>query len=237
MRLASRITHAIRRRPGPWAVAAVGLAVTAMLAVMTGPSLGAWTASASAGVSQTAGSLSMQVDGSCNANATTGFVASCGTVATAQYATPGTSGSDTVEVEDAGTLNPTNDLAFAWTLTPSACSGTNSTICADTFMTVQLDEWSASAGTFAPYACLYGPSSTVSTGTACDTPVSSSQGSASGFGSAGTLSIPLTPADSAEAWYHNSPAEIVITTELSPAAPTSDEGQTATVPFSLTMSA
>ncbi len=231
------IIKSIRNRPGPWAVAAAGLATTSLLAAMVGPSLGSWTAVADTGVSQTTGTLTESLNNGCAANATNGFVVSCGTFSSTSYAAPGAGGSTTTGAQDTGTINPTNNASFAWTLTPSACTGTNSTICGDTYLTVQLDEWSASAATFAPYACLYGPSTTVSTGTACATPTSSSQGSAAGFGGAGTISLPLTCLDAAECWYHTSPAQIVITTELSPSAPSSDEGQTATVPWSLTMSA
>lgn len=230
------ITKSIRNRPGPWALATAGLAVTSLLAAMVGPSLGSWTATASAGVSQGTGTLSEELNGSCIANATDGFAASCGTTAAATSSAPGQGGSVTTTVKDTGTINPTTDSGFAWTISPSACSGTNSTICADTYMTVQLNEWDASAGAFAPLACLYGPSTTVTTGSACTTPTSSSQGSASGFGAAGTISIPLTPLDAAESWYGQSVAQLIITTELSPSAPTSDEGQTATVPFAVTMS-
>lgn len=235
MSIGSKIKKEVRRHPRLYALGASGLALSAALALSVGPSLGAFTAAVGAGVSQQAGTLTEEVDSSCVAQASDSFAASCGTSEVTSYATPGTGGSTTFTVEDTGTLNPTNDSGFAWTLTPAACSGSNSTICDDTFATVQLDEWSASADAFAPDGCLYGPVD--SAGTGCATPTSSAQGSLEGLGAAGTISLPLTPADTGEAWYHGSPAQFIVTTELSPDASSSDEGQTATVDLSWTMSA
>ena len=235
-----RIGGSLRRRPGVWATAAAGVGTTALLAALVVPSLGAWTATVSEGVSQTAGTLAMDVSaasftGDCDATASNSWSATCTPTIVSSDEAPGyvmASATADWSVADTGTLLPGSlDPDFAFTLTPGACSGSNSTICADTWVTINSQTYSPSTATYSPTGCVYGPPP-ASGSSGCGAP--SSSYTLATLADAGILTLPDANVNFSM-WY-GAPA-FQVTVELSPSAPTSDQGATVTLPLSFTMSA
>lgn len=158
----------------------------------------------------------------CSANSTDTFSSSCGTPVDAPNEAPGYStDAGNFSVWDAGSLTPTNDPGITWALTPSACSGSTSTICSDTYITLELEQNGS------PVACLYGPAA--SGGSGCGAPTSSY--TLESLGTAGTLTVPQSDISTA------SPGtEILVTTELASNAPNSDQGAAASLTLTSTLS-
>jgi hypothetical protein len=131
-------------------VLVAGLALAAAGFAALGPSLGAFTAQVSSNAEVGAGSLDLALNPpspassptSCTANSTYGFSVTCNSAyVTTTAAAPSQSYSADWLASSSGTITPQNDPGFTFTLKPSTCSGTSSTICGDTEATV--DELSA----------------------------------------------------------------------------------------------
>lgn len=231
MSIGSKIKKEVRRHPRLYALGAGGLALSAALALSVGPSLGAFTASVSAGVAQQAGTLTEELTGAAcsdtTADAADSFAATCGTNEVAEYATPGSGGSMTITAQDTGTITPLTDSSFDFTLTPGSCTGSNSTICADTWVSIEVEGYDSG---WVPDGCIYG--GTATSAGAC--PALSDTYTLATLADAGTITLPIVPSNGT---FQTDGEEFVITTELSPSAPSSDEGATASEPLSWTMSA
>jgi len=228
----TRLLHHRLTRPAAAIGVAAGLAAAVLLAV--GPSMGAFTASISGGASQTAGVLSMVAGESgggttntCSADSTDGFSTSCSSVAVATATVPGQENGLNFYFNDSGTILSGIHAVVA----PGSCSGSNSTICADTYVTVS---WWFPGQVAA--VCLYGPSG--GTSGSCGAPTSAY--TLAGLAQTGTL--PVT-GDSVYKWTYssgvNSPtaADLYVTLELSPSAPSADEGATVSIPLTTTFTA
>jgi len=163
----------------------------------------------------------------CSADSSDGFAASCSSVAVATATVPGQENTLNVYYNDSGTILSGIHAAVA----PGSCTGSDSTICADTEVTVT---WWFPGQEGA--ICLYGPSG--GTAGSCGAPTSAY--TLADLAKAGTL--PATGGSTYE-WTSSSEvnsvtaAELTVTFELSPTAPTSDEGATASIPLTATFSA
>jgi len=138
-------------------VLVAGLALAAAGFAALGPSLGAFTAQVSSQAEVGAGRLDLALNPpslassptNCTANAGNNyFAANCSAAEIAQSAAPSQSYSADWLASSSGTITPQNDPGFTFTLTPSTCSGTSSTICGDTEATV--DELSAEPNVATP---------------------------------------------------------------------------------------
>lgn len=135
-------------------VAGLGLAAAGFAAL--GPSLGAFTATVSSQAEVGAGSLDLALNPpspassptSCTANAGNGFSATCNGADVTTTAAPSQVNAGDWQAASSGTITPGNDLGFTFTLTPSTCSGSSSTICGDTEATV--DELAAQPNVATP---------------------------------------------------------------------------------------
>jgi len=226
----SKLTHLLHHRlTRPVTAIGVAAALVAAVALSVGPSMGAFTASITGGGSQTAGVLSMSASESgagttytCSADSSDGFSASCSNVAVATATVPGQENGWSVTFNATGTI--TSDIHAA--LTPGSCTGSNSTICADTDVTVY---WMFPDSTES--ICLFGPTGGAN-GT-CGAPTSAY--TLSDLAKAGTL--PVT-GDSSRSWSNSSyPGMLYVTFELSPNATSADEGATVSIPLTMTFTA
>jgi hypothetical protein len=126
-------------------VLVAGLALAAAGFAALGPSLGAFTAQVSSQAEVGAGSLDLALNApsgqpTCSANAAEVSV-TCSNAYVTTAAAPGQEESVDWQAQSSGTITPQNDPGFSFSLTPGSCTGSNSTICSDTEVTV--DEWAA----------------------------------------------------------------------------------------------
>jgi len=126
-------------------VLVAGLALAAAGFAALGPSLGAFTAQVSSQAEVGAGSLDLALNvpsgqPTCSANAAEVSV-TCSNAYVTTAAAPGQEESVDWQAQSSGTITPQNDPGFSFSLTPGSCTGSNSTICSDTEVTV--DEWAA----------------------------------------------------------------------------------------------
>jgi len=231
----SKLTHLLHHRlTRPVTAIGVAAALVAAVLLTVGPSMGAFTASVSGGGSQTAGVLSIigsesggGTTNTCSADSSDGFSASCSSVAVATATVPGQENTLNVYYNDSGTILSGIHAAVA----PGSCSGSNSTICADTEVTVT---WWFPGQEGA--ICLYGPTGGVAG--SCGAPTSAD--TLAGLAKAGTLPV---MGDSTYEWTSSSEAnsataaDLDVTFELAPNAPSSDEGATASIPLTTTFTA
>jgi len=139
-------------------VLVAGLALAAAGFAALGPSLGAFTATVSSQAEVGAGLLDLSLNPpspassptNCTANNGNNYVAAnCnGAYVTTTAAAPSQIYSADWLASSSGTITPQNDQGFTFTLEPSGCSGTSSTICGDTEATV--DELAAQPNVATP---------------------------------------------------------------------------------------